>query len=59
MKSSAKDKVGGKVHEMKGKAKQKVGRATNRPDVEFQGTDERAAGQFFENRGQLKKVVGG
>ena len=34
MKTSTKDEVEGKVHEVKGKIKEQVGRATNNSDLE-------------------------
>ena len=41
MKESTKDKVEGKIHEVKGKVKEKFGRATNSPDLEADGQDEK------------------
>ena len=41
MKPSTKDQASGKYHEVKGKIKEKVGRATNDPDMEIDGQDER------------------
>ena len=43
MKDSTKDKVEGVVHDAKGKLKEKIGRATNNPDLEAEGQDEKMA----------------
>jgi uncharacterized protein YjbJ (UPF0337 family) len=37
MKQSTEDKASGKVHEVKGKIKEKVGQLTNNPDLEAEG----------------------
>jgi uncharacterized protein YjbJ (UPF0337 family) len=37
MKKSTEDKAKGTFHEVKGKVKEKVGRATNNPDLEAEG----------------------
>jgi uncharacterized protein YjbJ (UPF0337 family) len=37
MKDSMKDKVQGAVHDAKGTVKEKVGRATNNPNLEAEG----------------------
>jgi uncharacterized protein YjbJ (UPF0337 family) len=55
---STKDEVKGKAHEIKGKIKQKAGRALNRPDIEEQGQDEEIAGKVQKKVGQIKKVFG-
>ena len=44
MKDSTKNEVQGKVHEVKGTVKEKVGKATNNPDLELEGQDEQTAG---------------
>jgi uncharacterized protein YjbJ (UPF0337 family) len=43
MKQSTKDKAKGKFHEVKGKVKEKVGRATNNPDLETEGQVEKTS----------------
>lgn len=45
MKDSTKDKVQGKVHEVKGAIKEKTGRATNNPDLESKGHVEKVGGK--------------
>ena len=44
MKPSTKDQIKGKLHEMKGKAKEKAGQATNNPDLAAEGQEEQLAG---------------
>ena len=56
MKPSTKDQAQGTIHEVKGKIKEKVGRATNRPDIEGQGQDEKVAGKVQKKIGQVEKV---
>jgi uncharacterized protein YjbJ (UPF0337 family) len=56
MKSSTKDQVQGKMHEMKGAVKEKVGQLTNRPDVAAEGQDEKLGGKIQKKVGQVKKV---
>jgi uncharacterized protein YjbJ (UPF0337 family) len=58
MKPSTKDKAQGTFHEVKGKVKEKVGRATNNPDVEAEGQVEKIAGKVQKKIGQVKKVLG-
>jgi uncharacterized protein YjbJ (UPF0337 family) len=58
MKSSTKDKAQGTFHEVKGKVKEKVGRATNNPDLEAEGQVEKIAGKVQKKIGQVKKVLG-
>lgn len=58
MKQSTKDKAKGKFHEVKGKVKEKVGRATNNPDLEAEGQVEKIGGKVQKKIGQVKKVLG-
>jgi uncharacterized protein YjbJ (UPF0337 family) len=58
MKRSTKDKTKGKFHEVKGKVKEKVGRATNNPDLEAEGQVERIGGKVQKRIGQVEKVLG-
>ena len=57
-KGSTKDQVKGKAHEMKGKIKQKAGRALNIFEMEEEGVEEEMAGKVQEKVGQIKKVFG-
>jgi len=58
MKRSTKDKARGKFHEMKGKVKEKVGRATNDPNLEAEGQGEKFGGKVRRKIGQVEKVLG-
>jgi uncharacterized protein YjbJ (UPF0337 family) len=58
MKPSTKDKAKGEFHEVKGKAKEKVGRATNNPDLEAEGQVEKIGGKVQTKIGQVEKVLG-
>ena len=58
MKPSTKDKAQGTFHEVKGKVKEKVGRATNNPDLEAEGLVEKIGGKVQKKVGQVKKVLG-
>ena len=56
MKESTKDQAKGKFHEVKGKVKEKVGRATNNPHLEAEGQDEKIGGKVQKKIGQVEKV---
>jgi uncharacterized protein YjbJ (UPF0337 family) len=56
MKDSLKDKVEGAVHDTKGKIKEKIGHATNNPDLEAEGQDEKVAGKIQKKVGDVEKV---
>jgi uncharacterized protein YjbJ (UPF0337 family) len=56
MKDSIKDKVEGAVHDAKGSVKEKIGRATNNPDLEAEGQDEKVAGKIQKKVGDIEKV---
>ena len=56
MKDSTKDKIEGGVHELKGAVKEKAGRATNNPDLEAEGTDEKLGGKIQKKVGDVEKV---
>jgi uncharacterized protein YjbJ (UPF0337 family) len=58
MKQSTKDKAKGKFHEVKGKVKEKVGRATNNPNLEAEGQGEKFGGKVQKKIGQVEKVLG-
>ena len=58
MKPGTKDEVAGKIHEVKGAVKEKVGKLTNDPDLEAEGTLEKVAGKVQHKIGQVKKVLG-
>ena len=54
--SSTHDRVEGKVHEVKGAAKEKIGQLTNDPNLQDQGTAERISGTVERKIGEVKKV---
>jgi uncharacterized protein YjbJ (UPF0337 family) len=56
MKDSTRDKIQGAVHELKGSVKEKVGHATNNPQLEDKGTDEKVAGKIQKKVGDVEKV---
>jgi uncharacterized protein YjbJ (UPF0337 family) len=58
MKPSTKNEIAGKMHEVKGRIKEKVGHLTNNPDLEADGTGEKVAGKVQKKIGELEKVVG-
>ena len=57
MKPSTKDQIQGKLHEMKGKAKEKAGQVTNNPNLVDQGQAEKIAGVIQKKVGQIEKVL--
>ena len=57
MKPSTKDKAKGQFHEVKGKVKEKVGRATNNPDLEAEGQVEKIGGKVQKKIGQVENVL--
>ena len=56
MKQSSRDQAKGKFHEVKGKIKEKIGRATGDPNREAEGQDEKIAGKIQKKVGQVEKV---
>jgi uncharacterized protein YjbJ (UPF0337 family) len=57
MKTSTKDEVAGKIHEVKGTVKEKVGKLTNNRNLEAEGKAEKMAGTLQKKIGQVKKVL--
>lgn len=57
MKSSIKDNAEGKLHQVKGKIKETVGKAVGNPNLEAEGKLEKLEGQVQEKLGQIKKVL--
>jgi uncharacterized protein YjbJ (UPF0337 family) len=57
-KESTKDQAKGRIHEVKGKIKQKAGRTLKDPDLEADGKDEEIGGKIQKKVGQVKKVFG-
>jgi uncharacterized protein YjbJ (UPF0337 family) len=58
MKPGIQDEVEGKLHNLKGKVKEKAGELTNDADLEAEGEAEVMAGKVQEKVGQVKKVLG-
>jgi len=58
MKSSTKDRVEGKFHELKGKAKEVAGKISDNPKLQAEGTGEKIAGKIQDKVGQLKNKIG-
>lgn len=58
MKSSTKNEGKGQFYEVRGKIKEKVGKATNNPQLEAEGKNERTAGKVQRKIGQVEKVLG-
>jgi uncharacterized protein YjbJ (UPF0337 family) len=58
MKPSTEDEIAGKVHEVKGSIKEKVGELTNDPDLEGEGIGEKIAGKVQKKIGQVEKALG-
>ena len=57
MKQSIKNKAKGKFHEVKGKVKEKVGRATNKHDLEAEGQGEKIGGKVQKKIGHAENVL--
>jgi uncharacterized protein YjbJ (UPF0337 family) len=58
MKPSTEDKAKGTFHAVKGKVKEKIGRALNNPDLEDEGQVEKIGGKVQKKIGQIEKVLG-
>jgi len=57
MKPSTDNEIAGKVHEVKGTIKEKVGKFTNDSDLETDGIGEKIAGKVQNKIGQVQKVI--
>jgi uncharacterized protein YjbJ (UPF0337 family) len=57
MKPSTENEIAGKVHEVKGTIKEKVGQLTNDPDLEGEGIVENVTGRVQKNIGRMEKVI--
>jgi len=58
MESSAKDKVTGALHQLKGKVKEVAGMISDSPRFQAEGTTERVAGQVQVKIGQFNRFFG-
>ena len=57
MKPSTENEITGKVHEVKGTIKEKVGQLTNNPDLEGEGIVENITGKVQKNIARVEKSV--
>jgi uncharacterized protein YjbJ (UPF0337 family) len=57
VKQSTKDRAKGSYHELKGNAKQKVGRATNNPRLQAEGLGEKVAGKLQKAIGKVEEAI--
>lgn len=57
MKSSTKDQIEGKFHEIKGAAKEIAGKLSDNPKLQGEGTGEKIAGKIQNKVGQVEKVL--
>lgn len=56
MKTSTKDQLEGKFHEVKGKVKETAGQAVNNPDLANEGKAENLGGKLQKKVGQVEEV---
>jgi uncharacterized protein YjbJ (UPF0337 family) len=57
MRPSTNNEIAGKVHEVKGKIKQKMGQLTNDRRLEAKGVVENIGGKIQKKIGQVQKAV--
>jgi uncharacterized protein YjbJ (UPF0337 family) len=57
MRPSTQNEITGKVHQVKGTVKEKLGQLTDNPKLEIEGTAENLAGHLQDKLGQVQKVV--
>lgn len=58
MKPSTRDQVKGKVQEIKGALKEQVGKISNEPALETEGTIEKLSGKAQQVIGKIEKAAG-
>jgi len=58
MKSSTKNNAEGKMHQVKGKIKDTVGKIVGNRNLETEGKVENLTGKIQERVGKIKKVLG-
>ncbi len=56
MEESTKDKIQGKINNLTGQAKEKVGEATDNKDLHEEGQEEQVKGKVQSKVGDIKKV---
>ena len=57
MKSSIRDKVEGTGHEVKGALKEGVGKLSDNPRLQAEGTVEKIVGKVQRASGEVKKII--
>jgi uncharacterized protein YjbJ (UPF0337 family) len=57
MDNSIKDRIEGKAHDLKGTLKEKLGHATNNPNLEDEGQAEKVVGKIQKKVGDIEKVI--
>jgi uncharacterized protein YjbJ (UPF0337 family) len=58
MKSGNQDKAEGKMHQVKGKVKEVIGKTVDKRDLESEGIVENVDGKLQEKIGEAKKTLG-
>jgi uncharacterized protein YjbJ (UPF0337 family) len=58
MKSGSRDKMEGTGHKTKGIVKESIGKLSDNPRMEVEGTVEKIAGKVQHKIGEVKKVFG-
>jgi uncharacterized protein YjbJ (UPF0337 family) len=56
MNDSTKNQTEGLGHQVKGAVKEKVGHALDKPELEHEGQDEKAAGKIQKKVGDIEQV---
>jgi len=56
MKPSTADQIKGKIHEIKGGAKEKTGQVTDNLNLEAEGQAEKLTGKVQKKIGQIEKI---
>jgi uncharacterized protein YjbJ (UPF0337 family) len=57
MKPSTENEIAGRVHEVKGEIKEKIGQLANDPKLEAEGVGEYIVGTVQKKTGQVEKVI--
>jgi uncharacterized protein YjbJ (UPF0337 family) len=57
MPNSTRQELEGKLHEVKGEAKEKAGKITHDPALESEGRTEKIAGTVQKTLGKLEKLI--
>lgn len=57
MKSSTKNNAEGKMHQVKGKIKETIGKVVDNHELEIEGKVENAKGKVQEKVGEIEKVI--